>query len=431
MSTRRPGARYKRDATAVLRVGLFGNLGSGSIGNDASMESVLSYLRTDHPDAIVDAMCAGPDRITAEYGLEAIRLMWYQKYDQRVSGMAAFALKTLGKGIDAFRTVSWVRRHDVVIVPGMGVLEATLPLRAWGFPYAMWLLCASGRLARTKVALISIGADIINQRTTRWVSNSTARLAYYRSYRDDHSREAMRRRGLDVTSDKVYPDLVFSIPDLPYDPGDPQIVGVGVMTYQGGSDDRKQADEIYASYLENIKLFIRWLVDHNRKVRLFIGDVTVDDAVLDEIMADLREQRPDLEPDSVVIEPTASFAELARAMAPVGIVVATRYHNVISALKLGKPIISLGYARKNIELMEAVGMSEFCQSAKSLDSSLLIKQFMELESRAAEFRQAIMERNRANACQLEQQYAALSDLLFSARKPALATERVRGSGADE
>ena len=41
------------------RVGLFGNLGSGNIGNDASMEAVLAYLEADHPDAIIDAMCAG------------------------------------------------------------------------------------------------------------------------------------------------------------------------------------------------------------------------------------------------------------------------------------------------------------------------------------------------------------------------------------
>ena len=376
-------------------------------------------------------MCGGPDRVTAEHGIEATRLHWYQKYDQRTSGIPAVPLKIFGKGIDAFRTALWVRKHDVVIVPGMGVLEATLPLRAWGFPYTMLLLCASGRLFGTKVALISVGADIINQRTMRWVSNSTARLAFYRSYRDAHSREAMRQRGVDVSRDRVYPDLVFSIPMPPYDPGDQQTVGVGVMSYHGSSDDRKQAEEIYASYLENIKAFIRWLVDDNRKVRLFIGDVANDNAVLDEIRADLRDQRPDLEPDSVVAEPATSFAELTRAMAPVSIVIATRYHNVVCALMLGKPTISTGYARKNVELMADVGMSEFCQSAKSLDSDLLIKQFTELESRAPEFRQAILERNLANAQQLEQQYSEVSALLFPVRKRTLGKEGVRGSGADD
>jgi polysaccharide pyruvyl transferase WcaK-like protein len=410
MSFRNLTARYKRDIGPVPRVGIFGLLGTGSIGNDASMEAVLGYLRTHHPDAIVDAMCSGPARVTAEYGIEATRILWHQKYDQRISGVPALAFKIAGKGIDAFRTAVWVHRHDVVIVPGMGILEATLPLRALGFPYSMLLLSASGRLSGTQVALISVGADVINQRTHRWISDLAARLASYRSYRDVHSREAMRQRGLDVTHDRVYPDLVFSISTPPYEPGDPQTVGVGVMSYHGSNDDRKQAKEIYASYVKNIKLFIRWLVDGNRKVRLFVGDVAVDDAVLNEIVAELREQRPDLEPDSVVIQQTASFAELTRAMAQAGTVVATRYHNVICALKLGIPTISLGYAQKNVELMADVGMSEFCQSAKSLDIDLLIRQFTELESRSTELRQAIMERNLANVRQLEQQFADVSAL---------------------
>jgi polysaccharide pyruvyl transferase WcaK-like protein len=428
MNFRNLTARYKRDIETVPRVGIFGLIGTGSIGNDASMESVLAYLRTEHRGLIVDAMCSGPARVTAEYGLEATHVVWYQKYDQRISGVPALALKIVGKGIDAFRTALWVRRHDVIIVPGMGVLEATLPLRAWGFPASMLMLCASGRLFGTKVALISVGADVINQRVHRWISNSAARLASYRSYRDVYSREAMRQRGLDVTRDRVYPDLVFSIPTPPYEPGDPQTVGVGVMSYCGSNDDRKQAEKINASYVENMKLFIRWLVDGNRKVRLLMGDFAVDDAVLNEIIADLREQRPDLEPGSVAIQETTSFAELASAMAPVGTVVTTRYHNVVCALMLGKPTVSVGYARKNEELMADIGMLEFCQSAKSLDIDLLIKQFTELESRSSEFLQATIDRNLANARQLEQQFADISALL-PPRKPAADTERIHDNVA--
>jgi hypothetical protein len=69
----------------------------------------------------------------------------------------AIVLKVLGKCVNAFRTASWVRRHEVVIVPCMGVLEATLPLQPWGMPYTMFLLSASGRIFETKVALVSVG----------------------------------------------------------------------------------------------------------------------------------------------------------------------------------------------------------------------------------------------------------------------------------
>ena len=248
--------------------------------------------------------------------------------------------------MDAGRTVRWVRQHDAVIVPGMGVLEASLPLRAWGVPYAMFLLCAGGRLTGTKVALVSVGANNINQRPTRFFFNTAARLAYYRSYRDAQSREAMTTRGVNVSADQVYPDLVFGLPVSP-DPGDPATVGVGVMTYRGTNDDRDRADEIYGAYVTTFTRFILWLLDQGRSVRVFVGDKT-DDEALAEITGRVRRARPELEPGRLVAEPPATFSELSRSMAPVSCVIATRYHNVMCSLRLGKPTISLGYARKNL-----------------------------------------------------------------------------------
>jgi len=412
--------RHERSA-ATPRVGLFGLLGSGNIGNDALMESVLRYLKAQHPDARLDAMCKGPDGVRERYGVAAIPLNWYQNYEERASHLTAVTLKTLGKGVDVFRTASWVRRHDVVIVPGSGVLEASLPLRPWGMPYAMFLLCAWGRLFGTKVALVSVGATVINQRLTRWLFNSAARLAFYRSYRDAESRDVMRRQGLDVTDDNVYPDLAFGIPVPPHDPGDPQTVGVGVMDYHGANDDRRHADEIYTSYIETMKSFVRWLVDDGRRIRLLVGDTNNSDGrVVQEILADLRAHRPDLDPSRIIAAPVSSFAELMQAMAPVSTVVATRFHNVICALRLAKPAISLGYAPKFAALMTDMGLSEFCQSAYSLDAGRLIEQFCELEKRQAQLRQTIKDRNVAYERLLDSQFSELSAMLFPADRLARA-----------
>ena len=319
--------------SAAPRVGLFGILGSGNIGNDASMESVLGYLRAEHPDAVLDALCSGPERLKAEYGIEAVPKMWYQKHDKRASGVVATALKVVGKGADAFRMPAWARRHDVIIVPGMGVLEASLPLKAWGLPYELFLICAAGRLFGTKVALVSVGADSIGNRAVRWFSTSAARLAFYRSYRDVHSRDRMRERGADVTADGVYPDLVYSLPSVEHDAGDPRTVALGVMEYRGSNDDRPRADAIYDSYVANVKRFARWLLDDGRSIRLVIGDTNGhDESVAQEIVADLRAYRPDLEPGRVVAEPVATFADVENQIAPAGMVIATRYHNVLAGL---------------------------------------------------------------------------------------------------
>jgi polysaccharide pyruvyl transferase WcaK-like protein len=145
-----------------------------------------------------------------------------------------------------------------------------------------------------------------------------------------------------------------------------------------------------------------------------------DDRALREILADLQIHRPDLEPAQVVAEPVTSFAGLTRAMVPAGTVVATRYHNVICALKLSKPTISIGYAAKNIAVMTDAGLSEFCQFTNQLDVDLLIEQFTELENRSAQLRQKIAERNIANARLLDDQFATLSAALFPAGELAYA-----------
>jgi polysaccharide pyruvyl transferase WcaK-like protein len=406
----------RRRLSGPPRVGLFGLLGSGNIGNDASMEVVLRYLRTSHPGTVVDAMCRGPEEVTARFGIGAEPLMWSQRFEGRAAGLGAKAVKLLGKGLDVFRTAAWVRKHDAVIVPGMGALEASLPLKPWQTPYAMFLLTVSGRLTGAKVAMVSVGANQISQRVTRWLFDTAARAAFYRSYRDQQSYDAMVQRGVDVSRDRVYPDLVFDLPVPPYQPGDPGIVGLGVMAYSGTNtaQDRARAQEISDAYVAKLQRFTRWLLDDGRRVRLFVGDNQWDNTVIDAIMADARAHRPDLDETWVVAEAITSFAELTQAMRPAGIVVATRYHNVMCALKLEKPVISIGYAAKNVAIMTDAGLGAFCQHSNTLDVDKLIEQFTELESRAEEVRHVIAKRNEQNRQLLAEQFAALSALLIPA-----------------
>ena len=406
----------KPSAARAPRIGLLGILGSGNSGNDASMESVLAYLRDAHPDAIVDAMGGGsPEEMKSRYGIGATPLYWYMRYDRRTSGVAAILVRALGKGFDVFRTMAWVRRHDVVIIPGAGVLEVTLPVRAWGFPLTLFQVALSGKLFGTKVALVSVGADDIKQRVTRWLSDSTARLAFYRSFRDVHSLEAMRRRGIDTSRDRVYPDLVFGVPTPPYNPGDMDVVGVGVMAYYGGNDDRQQAGEIHSSYVEKMSRFTRWLVDSGHQVRLFGGDSKFDWDIAERILADVQRERPGLHSLALTAEPASSYAELMQLMSPAGIILATRYHNVMCALKLCKPTLSLGYSRKFVDLMGDMGLAEFSQFADSFSVEQLIRQFEDAKKRHGELRRQMAYRNAANRRALDEQFAILSGALFPAR----------------
>jgi polysaccharide pyruvyl transferase WcaK-like protein len=411
----RQARRRSRVAPVAPRVGFVGLLGAGNLGNDGSLEAMLAYLRAEYPDAAFDFLCSGPNQVTARYGVPAAHLRWC--HAERPPGMIALVNKALrapiGVIVDAFRTASWVRSHDVVIVPGMGVLETTLPVRAWHTPYSIFLVCASGRLWGTKVALVSVGASVIRQRVTRRLVTWAARLAYYRSFRDAFSKDAMRRMGVDTAADGVYPDLAFSL-SVPY--GVSAVagaVGLGVMDYHGGNDDRQQADLVHASYVKTMKEFALWLVDAGRPVRMFTTDVH-DEHVMYEVITYLRAQRPGLDRSQLIAEPVSSLTDLMQQMACVEIVVASRYHNVLCALKLAKPTLSVGYAAKFDALMAGAGLADFCQPARSVDLGRLIEQFTDLESRSAQLRQAIAERNAVIAGLLAHQFTTLSAHLFGA-----------------
>jgi polysaccharide pyruvyl transferase WcaK-like protein len=392
------------------RVGLFGLLGSGNIGNDASTEIIVRYLRTEQPDAVIDAMCMGWERMRDRYGIETVPIQW-QTGRALPGGPLGAGLKVLGKGLDIFRTAAWVRRHQVVIIPGMGILDATLPLNPWGVPWSLFLLCVTGRLLGVKVALVSVGATPAANPVTARLHTAAARHAWYRSFRDEASREVLMRRGLDTSGDPVYPDLVYSLPVNPDTPADSCTVGVGVMAYYGGNEDRDRAEEIYAAYVSAMKSFVRWLIDSGRSVRLFSGD-EADQRAVDEIAADIRHCRPGLDPSRVIAPAVTTFSELTELLTPAATVVATRFHNVMFALKLGKPTISVGYSPKNDSLMADLGLAEYTQHAKSLDVERLKAQFTQLESRAAQVREQLRALLPQRCEQARAQLDELSRLLF-------------------
>jgi polysaccharide pyruvyl transferase WcaK-like protein len=405
-----PGGR----PATPCRVGIFGKVGAGNIGNDASMEAALGYLRSQQPGAVADAMCTGPETVRARYGIAAVPLFWHHKFTRHTEGPVATGLKVIGKGADAIRIARWVRRHEVVIVPGAGVLEASLPMIPRGFPYALFLLSAWGRVFGTKVALVSVGAGAINQPLTRWFFNTAARLASYRSYRDPGAKEAMRARGIDVSRDGVYPDLAFALGPPPAVAVDEQTVAVGVMEYTGTNDERKQAAAICARYVAAMTTFVRQLVDGGRKVLLIVGDVNgSDDAVAQQILADVRSSRPGLSADAVTLAVLERYGDVMAALGPVHSVVAIRYHNVLCGLKMSKPTVGISYSPKHDVLMAEMGLPEFSLAVSTLDVGELTARFAELEKRAPELRQTLAEHNAERARLVQDLFSELTSTVFA------------------
>jgi polysaccharide pyruvyl transferase WcaK-like protein len=380
------------------------------------METVLAYFRTEHPDVVLDAMAGGkPEALKAQWDLDATPLYWFTQFEDRATRVPEPVLKAIGKGLDIARVANWVRKHDAVIVPGAGPLEATLPQNAWGFPFQLLVLSASGKLLGTKVAFVSVGAEIIKYKTTRWLSDATARLAYYRSYRDQNSWESMRDRGHDVARDRIFPDLVFGVPEPPYEAGDPKVVGLGVMNYFGGNNDKDRGEEIHADYIAKMTEFATWLVDNGYELRVFGGDAKYDWDIARLIIANVRTERPGLPEQALATKELGSYAELMEYMNGCGTIVATRYHNVMCSLKLCKPTIALGYSRKFVALIGDMGLGDFNMYADRIEVDKLTEMFRQLDKRRDELTSRMKERTAANHRALAEQFALLASTLLPAR----------------
>ncbi len=382
-----------------MKVGLFGLLGAGNMGNDGSLEVVLAYLRDQHPDAEMSALCSGPEVVEERYGIPSTPLYWYYTRHRDPVLPVRVVVKAVCKVRDSARVLRWVRRQDVVIVPGAGVLENTLPLRAWGFPLSLFLLSFFGRLTGTKVAYVNVGSNVIKQRTMRFFIRWATRLAHYRSFRDTLTRDALAEMGVDTSRDEVYPDLVFAManPDVTVESG---TVAVGLMDFHGSNDDRARADSIHRTYVDGMRRFVRFLVDSGRRVRLLIGD-EVDEVIIRQVLA----EHP---AGTVTYEPIRTLGDVMARIATAEVVVGTRYHNVLCALKQAKPTISVSYSTKNDRIMDDMGLGEYTQDARAVDADRLIDQFTAVAAAAKEITPVLAERSARKTALLTRQFEVLS-----------------------
>jgi polysaccharide pyruvyl transferase WcaK-like protein len=414
--TGRPSNRCsigKTPETERKLVGLFGAFGSGNFGNDGSLEAMLLLLRRIAPEVRLLCICSNPAAVEKAFGLDAIPI--YYKPRRRAGGRAAGLIeKVLGRATLWFHAMRHLHRLRVLIIPGTGLLDdfAVSPI-GWPYDLLSWFLLA--RLMGVKVVLTSIGAGPIRHPVSRWLMRSAARAAHYRSYRDMASKAFMESIGFDTRNDAVYPDIAFNLPAPRSarwrDAKDGRFtIGIGVMAYHGWRNDPARGAEIYAAYLHKITTFVLWLLQRGHVVRVLMGE-TSDRRAVDDLLRALRASNPNLGNGSVMFAPAQTLHDIMHQMADLDAVVATRYHNVVCALRMRKPTISIGYAPKNDALLAEMGLSAFCQHIEDFDVGRLEAQITRLMSHRAAYEGAIREASALLEGKLREQERRLALLL--------------------
>lgn len=379
-------------------IALFGNFGSNNSGNEGSLLTVVDFLRRARPEAHLFCVCPHPSVVRSTLGIPAIPI----RRPGRIAEISNRAVRIPVRGLDKIRDFARafreIRRADVMIVPGTGILD-DFGEPPQGMPLDIFMWCIAARLWGTKVAFASVGAGPIDHPISRWLMVTAAKLAHYRSYRDIPSKTFMENAGLNVAKDAVYPDVVFklappAVSARPVSETGALTVGVGVMKYKGWYGFAEGGQAIFDTYLDKLARFVFHLLKSGHRIKLLTGETTDMEAV-DALLARLRASALGHLPERVSKGLSDSLHSLMEQISETDIVVATRFHNVVCALKMEKPVISLGYSEKNDALLAEMGLGEYCQHVDEFDVDVLIAHFERAVGASQEIKSLVRARNLA------------------------------------
>jgi polysaccharide pyruvyl transferase WcaK-like protein len=390
----RPGVVAARDAQP-LRIGIYGGYGSGNFGNDASFEALHNFLREALPNAELSAICSKPEVIAKRFGVRAI-------------GIAAPRPEGIWRKLDTLllrqpstwrnwaRCLRALENYDVILSGGTGVFDdfRDSPL---GWPSVLLRWGIAARMKGVRWIFVSVGAGPIVNPISRIMMKQAGALAQRRLYRDEDSFAFMKRLGVEGPEDAVLPDLAFLLPapqEAPRPADAPLVVGVGVMTYQGWRVNAAS----YRDYVDLHAKLIEWLFSKGYGVRLVLGQAPADLKAARDVQARVGRE--------LLTAREENMSSIHDAMAAIGetdVVIASRYHVQIAALKMGRPLVSLSYGPKSDALMADVGLSEFCQDVDHVDFEKLKRQV-----------EALIEKREAYAAQVRGKVSRMTGRLKEA-----------------
>lgn len=394
------------------KIALFGHFDSSNFGNESTLLAILYHLRSFQPDAEFVCICTGPEATARTHHIEAIPISdrfaksWVPRYPLTRALRRLFITipSELYQGVIG---LARLRHTDILVVPGTGLLTDAYGLQGWG-PYNLFKWSVIAKVCGCKLLLIGVGAGPIYSALGRFFVKSILSLADYRSYRDNSTKQCLSGIGFRADNDRVYPDLVFSFPEavIPFHDSkktDRSVVGLGLMAPPGRYSAAGPNIEIQRAYLENLAVFVRWLLLHGYNVRLLIGDLGDLDTIQD-FRDLLRDRVSEFDDARIINEPISSVEGLLSQIAATNIVVATRFHNVLLSLLCDKPVIAISFHHKCESLMSAMGLSAYCLDIKELKADRLIEKFCDLNTNAEKLTPLIREKVREFRKVLDEQY---------------------------
>jgi polysaccharide pyruvyl transferase WcaK-like protein len=393
------------------RIALFGAFGVGNLGNECTLQALLQSIRTYVPGAEITCICPGPEATQSDYKISSslIEELPLPPLDNRFLRLLRRIFISIPMELLRWlKAIARLRNVDTLVMTGTGML-GDFGISPLGLHYEIVKWTFAARLARCKVIFLSVGVGPLRKALSRHFVRVALSCAAYRSYRDEYSKDYLKRIRFNSDRDHVYPDLAFSYPTagLPqsssHSCGRP-VIGVGLMTYFNRRCISSADETIYRDYLTKLGSFVIWLLEREYIVRLLIGDVTHDQRVRKDLRTLLEVRGFGYEKGTIIDDPASTVKEVLSQLAATDLVVASRFHNVLLALMLGKPVLAISYHEKVDALMDGVGLAAFRQDIESIDVGKMIRQFTSLAEQSNEIKQQLDRKAAACRVALDEQY---------------------------
>ncbi|HEY7299561.1 MAG TPA: polysaccharide pyruvyl transferase family protein [Xanthobacteraceae bacterium] len=413
------------------RIALYGHFGVGNLGNECTLQVIIDQIRRRWPDAELLCFCTNPHDVRTRYHIEALPAAAVNTTEGLESGgglkrVIARLLRIAFQRIP-LELIHWTKilcavwRMDMLIVAGTGIVSdhGCGPL-AW--PYQIFKLSALASLRRVRVAFLSVGVGPLRHPLSRWFIKKALPLAYHRSYRDQASKQYLETIGFSTAGDSVGRDVAFSL--VPGNvtrpvPARERIVGLGLKDYGPLDQPDRTRSKAFREYLNTMATFVIWLQQHGYGVRLLIGDIHYDTAVVEQFVRILSSRHIPATAPLLIAEPAQTVPELLRQIAETDVVISSRYHNLVLGLVYNKPIIALSDHPKLDSLATDLGLARYLLPLATLRPDILIERFKQLESD--------VDRLTVNIRAEVIRYRQVLDSLYAT---LLATDRIAGGVAE-
>ena len=430
-----------------MKIGILNHLGGGNLGDDATLDALMQSIRARRPEAEIRAFSMNPEdtewrhkvpshpirrqrwtftsasrdlRSKAAKSIaaqKATRFAWFPR--RFLASALRLPINVVRESYFLLKSRRAVKDLDLMIIGGGGQL--TERDGTWAFPYTLlkWVMLA--RSCGVSCEFVNVGAGPITSRLSKLFTARALAAADYVSFRDPESQELARRIGFSGVSE-VYPDSVYALSfvrraEPPSTSRTGRVVGISpVPCGDRGFNPREKGSAIYTRALAQWTAFIRMLIAEGYTVQLFGTDVGSDFVVIDDVLECLQEEGVSKIPEVCEVK---TLDELLAAIASMDFVITSRFHGIIFAHLMQKPVLALANHHKVSHLMSSLGLSRYCEDLQSFDSGDVLNRFRALVNDANAVKNKMTETLADNRTKLALQF----DRLFPPICPATGAPR--------